>query len=133
MKALSGITGFMGLFFITIETLRRGIGYFATNATTMIEDYVCGALLMTAAYLAFRERSSGPVTMVVAWAYATGGLLVPFLAHLEAWMRGVTFRPDHPHDEIGIIVLKGIVWLICVVCLMVSARLLQNKVRARPV
>ncbi len=119
----------MGLFFIAVETLRRGIGYFAINATTMIEDYVCGALLMTASYLAFSGRNSAHVTLVVAWAYATGGLLVPFLAHLEAWIRGVTFRPDHPHDEVGIIVLKGIVWLICFACLLGSIRLLQRRVR----
>jgi hypothetical protein len=60
--------------------------------------------------------------MAVAWAYATGGMFVPFFAHLEAWMRGVTFRPDHPHMDVHSIVLKGVIWAICVVCLVVTVR-----------
>ena len=126
MKTLPYLTAFMGLFFIAIETLRRGISYFSINATTMIEDYLCGALLLTSAYLWFRSHALAPVMMVVAWAYATGGLLVPFLAHLEASIRGVTFRPDHPHDEVGIIMLKGVIWLLCLVCLIISVVHIQR-------
>ena len=39
----------MGTIFILGETARRGIDYFAINATTMLEDYGSGVLLILAA------------------------------------------------------------------------------------
>ena len=127
MTALPYISAFMGLFFIVVETARRGLSYFSINATTMIEDYLCGALLLSSAYLWFRSHALASVAMIVGWAYATGGLFVPFAAHLEAWIRGATFRPDHPHDEIGIIVLKGVIWMVCLLCLVASVRHAQRE------
>ena len=122
MKYLPYITGFMGLFYFVVETLRRGIGYFSINASTMLEDYLCGLVLLTASLMWLRSHVFAPIMMVGAWAYATGGMFVPFTAHFEAWLRGVTFRPDHPHDEIGVIVLKGVIMLISLICLFVSFR-----------
>lgn len=57
MKIVSIVTYIFSLVFIAGETLRRGIGYFSVNATTMVEDYVCGALLLVAAVLGRREVS----------------------------------------------------------------------------
>ena len=39
----------MGAIFILGETARRGLDYFAINATTMLEDYGSGVLLILAA------------------------------------------------------------------------------------
>ena len=44
-----------------------------------------------------------------------GGMFVPFAAHLEAFLRGVTFRADHAHTDVNSIILKGVVWLISIV------------------
>jgi len=101
MKLLPYVTSFMGLFYFIVETLRRGIGYFSINATTM----------------------------VCAWAYATGAMFVPFSAHFEAWLRETTFRQDHPHDEIGIVILKGLILILSLVCLTISVRIRQSTER----
>ena len=68
----------------------------------------------------FKKFKIAPKLMAAAWAYATGGMFVPFFAHLEAWSRGVTFRVDHPHTDIESVVLKGSIWAICLTCFIVS-------------
>ena len=49
MKIVHVAAYLMALIFIVGETFRRGLDYFSINATTMIEDYLCGALLLWAA------------------------------------------------------------------------------------
>ena len=128
MRVVYYLTLVMAVVFLAGETARRGIGYFTINATTMIEDYLCGALLLWAAWLWFKNAAQAYVMMAVAWAYATGGMFVPFAAHLEAWLRNETFRPDHPHTDIGSVVLKGVIWAVCLGCLIVT---LTNRDRGR--
>jgi hypothetical protein len=122
MKIVHSMAYVMAFVFTVGETARRGISYLAVNATTMFEDYFCGALLFAAAISWTKKRKDAQLWMAVAWAYATGGMFVPFFAHLEAWMRGVTFRPDHPHADVQSIILKGVIWAICLVCLVVTVR-----------
>ena len=122
MKIVYYMTYIMAFVFLVGETSRRGFGYFSINATTMVEDYLCGALLLLAGLFWFKRHKMAPKLMAVAWAYATGGMFVPFFAHLEAWVRGETFRFDHPHAEIESVVLKGVIWAICLACLIVTLR-----------
>ncbi|MEH2623283.1 putative anti-sigma-YlaC factor YlaD [Bradyrhizobium sp. AZCC 1719] len=127
MTVVYYLTYVMAFVFLVGETARRGIGYFSVNATTMIEDYLCGVLLLWAAWSWSRRYDTAPKIMAVAWAYATGGMFVPFAAHLEAWLRNETFRPDHPHTDTGSIVLKGVIWAICLACLIATLQSRQNK------
>lgn len=123
MKAVHYLSYAMALVFVAGETARRGIGYLSVNATTMFEDYFCAALLLAAALMwSKKEQGKARPWMVAAWAYATGGMFVPFFAHLEAWARGTTFRPDHPHADLQSVVLKGVIWAICLLCLVVAVR-----------
>ncbi|QEY33286.1 hypothetical protein EVJ50_01455 [Synechococcus sp. RSCCF101] len=123
MRTLCFMAFFMAAVFVLGETSRRGLDYFSVNATTMIEDYLCAILLLLAGFLTWRRHRLAPTMMLAAWAYATGGMLVPFAAHLEASLRGITFRADHPHEDVGSVVLKGVIWLICLVCFLASLRL----------
>jgi hypothetical protein len=86
------MTYLMALTFLGGETARRGLAYFSVNATTMIEDYSCGAILLWAAWCWAKKQPKAPMVMAVAWAYATGGMLVPFAAHLE----GSNISPGPP-------------------------------------
>lgn len=122
MRVVYWLTYLMALVFLLGETARRGLSYFLINATTMLEDYGCGALLLLAAWSWARKHTKATKLMAGAWGYATGGMFVPFFAHLEAWMRGATFRPDHPHTDIGSIVSKGIIWAVCLACFFVVLR-----------
>lgn len=122
MNILYHLSYVVGLFFIIGETVKRGPGYFAINATTMFEDYFGGIVLIAAALFWRRRHSLAPKLMSAAWAYSLGGLFVPFFAHLEAALRGYTMRPDQPYQDTASIVIKGFLWLICLVCTYVSLR-----------
>jgi uncharacterized membrane protein len=122
MKVVYPLTYIMALVFIVGETARRGISYMSVNATTMFEDYFCGAFLLVAALLTLKKHRRAPKFMLAAWAYATGGMFVPFFAHLEAWLRGVTVRPDHPHEDVNSVITKGIILAICLACLVATLR-----------
>ncbi|MGC6535223.1 MAG: hypothetical protein ACON4V_06725 [Parvibaculales bacterium] len=108
--------------FLVGETARRGIGYFAVNATTMLEDYVGGIVLLLAAAAWARQVKGASIIMATAWAYVAGGMFVPFFAHLEAWLRAETFRADHLHTDGNAVILKAVVWSICFTCFLVSLR-----------
>ena len=122
MKVINYITIFFGFFFMVIEYLRRGVSYYSINASTMIEDTALGIFFLVAALVYRSNKLLGQILIISSWAYAVGGMFLPFIAHLEAFLRGATFRPDHPHEDVGSIVLKGVVWLICVVVFVMSIR-----------
>jgi hypothetical protein len=128
MKKLLTVSTFvMSLVFLLGEVARRGFDYFLVNTTTMVEDLLCGTLLLVAAIMLVRGHKKAKVMLVAAWGYAFGGMFVPFFAHLEAFLRGVAIRADHPIDDVGSIVLKGIIWALCGVFFVVSLRVSNQK------
>ena len=122
MKIVLFFNFLIAFVYLAGETARRGISYFSVNATTMLEDYVGGMVLLLAAILWVRKYKHAQITMTAAWAYAAGGMFVPFFAHLEAWIREETFRADHIHTDTNAVILKATVWLICLVCFFISLR-----------
>ncbi|SLN37837.1 hypothetical protein ROA7450_01824 [Roseovarius albus] len=130
MRTVYIMTWVMVAVFLIGETARRGIDYFAINATTMIEDYLCGLLLVAAALVWRASNRYGPPLMASAWPYATGGMFVPFAAHLEAWLRQETFRPDHPHEDLNSVILKGVIWAVCLICFVASLVNAASKTRS---
>ncbi|RJG36329.1 hypothetical protein [Motilimonas pumila] len=125
MKFVYYMTYPMILIYTLGETLRRGVDYFSINATTMLEDYSAAVFFILATWAWVKANENAEKLMLLAWAYAAGGMFVPFFAHLEAFLRGVTFREDHIHTDVGSIVLKGSVWVISVICLFIVMR--SNK------
>ena len=122
MKATQALAYAMGAMFILGETARRGIDYFSVNATTMLEDYGSGILLILAAAACTAKLAHSAIYLAGAWGYAAGGMFVPFFAHLEAYLRGATFRPDHPIEDVNGIIIKGVIWGICVSLFIASLR-----------
>ena len=122
MKGTQALAYGMGALFIVGETARRGIDYFAINATTMLEDYGSGILLLLAAAACTAKFSQSTIYLAGAWGYSAGGMFVPFFAHLEAYLRGETFRPDHPIEDVSGIMIKGVIWGVCVAAFIASLR-----------
>lgn len=120
MKTVFYFNFVIAFVFLVGETARRGISYFSVNATTMMEDYVGGIVLLLAAMAWAKQMKGARIFMTAAWAYVAGGMFVPFFAHLEAWLREETFRSDHLHTDTNAVILKAVVWAICVVCFLVS-------------
>ena len=122
MKGTQALAYAMGAMFILGETARRGIDYFSVNATTMLEDYGSGILLILAAAACTAKLAHSAIYLAGAWGYAAGGMFVPFFAHLEAYLRGATFRPDHPIEDVNGIIIKGVIWGICISLFIASLR-----------
>ena len=122
MKGTQALAYAMGAMFILGETARRGIDYFSINATTMLGDYGSGILLILAAAACTAKLAHSAIYLAGAWGYAAGGMFVPFFAHLEAYLRGATFRPDHPIEDVNGIIIKGVIWGICVSLFIASLR-----------
>ena len=122
MKGTQALAYAMGAMFILGETARRGIDYFSVNATTMLEDYGSGILLILAAAACTAKLAHSAIYLAGAWGYAAGGMFVPFFAHLEAYLRGATFRSDHPIEDVNGIIIKGVIWGICVSLFIASLR-----------
>lgn len=121
-KLLNVLAYLMILVFTLGETARRGLDYFAINATTMMEDYLCAVGFIVAVTAYHLKSKWASRFSIMAWAYSTGGMFVPFWAHFEAFLRDETFRPDHPHTDVHSIILKGVIWSVSLIGLIIALR-----------
>ena len=80
MKSVHFMAYAMGAIFILGETSRRGLDYFSINATTMLEDYGSGLLLLLAAAACTAKMANASLYLAGSWGYAAGGMFVPFFA-----------------------------------------------------
>ena len=114
----------IGILLPLLETIRRGIGYWTMNVTTMAEDYFAGALLVLAGLLSLQAKRSAPAFMLVAWAYVTGMMNSSFFYQVEEAIRGIDLEPG----SATVLVFKFGLWSACVVSLILSF----CRVRAQP-
>lgn len=101
-----------------LETLRRGLGHWTVEFTTMFEDYVAGGLLLIAAWLSYRSRRGGPVFLVLAWAYFSGLMSSSFWSQLEETLRQTAAEPHNP----VVVTVKFFLWAICITSLVLATR-----------
>ena len=108
----------LGALLPVLETVRRGITHWAVNFTTMFEDYVGGALLLTGAWAAYRRKSWGAVILLLAWGSIIGLMTSSFVAQLEATLRQTA---SEPHNLV-VLVVKFLLWTVSMVSLFLSFR-----------
>lgn len=108
----------IGVLLPVLETCRRGVGYWGVEFTTMFEDYVAGALLLTGGWAAYRARPWGAVFLVLAWAYVAGLMGSSFWSQLEETLRHTAAEPHN----LLVVVVKSLLWGTCVVSLVLSFR-----------
>ena len=106
----------MGILLPVLETARRGIGYWTVDSTTMLEDYLGGALLLVGAWTTYRRRAWGPVFLVLAWGSIFGLLSSSFWGQLEETLRHTASEPNN----LLVVVVKFLLWVTCVVSLVLS-------------
>ena len=116
----------IGVLLPVLETARRGINHWTINFTTMFEDYLAGALLLVGGWAAYRSRSWGPVFLVLAWAYFSGLMTSSFVSQVEETLRQTVDEPDN----LIVVVVKFLLWSVCVVSLVLSFR---TAIQRRPV
>ena len=62
----------LGIALPVLETTRRGFAHFLVNATTMLDDYIMGAVLLAACVSWSLNKKSAKILLVIAWAYVLG-------------------------------------------------------------
>ena len=116
MRLEIGAAFAIGILLPVLETVRRGVGEWAVDFTTMFEDHVAGVLLLTGAWAAHRGRTWGALFLVVAWSYVTGLMSSSVFYQLEETVRGTVGEPP------VVLVVKIVLWTTCVLALVSSFR-----------
>jgi hypothetical protein len=115
----------LGALLPLLETGRRGFGYWRVSFTSMFEDYLAGALLLFAGWLALRRSAVAPIFLVLAWAYCTGMMGSSFWGHVEATLRGAETECYNS----AVVIFKLAIWSTCATSLALSVRQAARAVR----
>lgn len=119
----------LGVLLPILETVRRGMAHWRIDFTTMLEDYLAGALLFAAGVLSAREHRFARPAMVAAWAYVTAIMTGSLVSQIESAFRGTDLEPRHT----TILLVKLLLWLTCVMGLAFSFRRdLSTPIRSTP-
>ena len=108
----------IGALLPVLETVRRGIGHWAVNFTTMFEDYLGGALLLIGAWAAYKAKWWGALFLALAWGSISGLMTSSFIAQLEATLRQTATEPNN----LVVVLVKFILWTIAIISLVLSFR-----------
>jgi len=108
----------IGLLLPVLETIRRGVGHWAIDATTMLEDYLAGGVLLFAAVCARRRTPFAGRLLLAAWAGVSGMMTLSLVSQVEDTLRAVDLEPRNG----VVLVVKLALWLTCVTALVHSFR-----------
>ena len=108
----------IGVLLPVLETARRGIGHWAINTTTMLEDYLAGAVLLLAGFCAIRRRPFAGRLLLAAWAGVAGMMTLSFIRQIEVTLREEDLEPNNG----AVLVIKLALWATCMTALVRSFR-----------
>ena len=108
----------IGILLPLLETYRRGIGEWSIDFTTMFEDYLAGALLLVAAWSAYRGYAARRALLLVAWAWVTGLITISFVSQVEETIRGTDLEPRNT----DVLAVKFLLFAVCATALLRSFR-----------
>jgi hypothetical protein len=106
-----------GILLPILETIRRwdqlaDFRYFIA----WFDDYIIGGFLFFGAWKTYRAVAHGVNYLIAAWGFATGMCFYSFFGQLQA-----INEPDPgPLSATTIVLIKGVMFLICIVCLILS-------------
>lgn len=110
----------LGILLPTLETVRRGIGYWSVSFTTMFEDYLAGAALIVCALGALRGARWAPLALLVVWSGVASMILLSTVSQIEHHFWG-----DDPEPRSGVVLCAKLLLL------LVSAVALVQSIRRR--
>ena len=108
----------IGLLLPILETMRRGASYWSVNATTMLEDYAGGALLLASWLAAINAKPYATRLLLMSWAGVTAMMSISFADQVETTLRGVDLEPNNG----VVLVFKLLLWSTCLLALHRSFR-----------
>ena len=113
----------VGILLPVLETCRRGLAEWAADFTTMITDYFGGALLLLAAWAAYKDRRWAAPFLLLSWGWVAGMLINSFADQLEGTVRGTI---DEPHNAL-VLAVKFLLSAIAAAALVASFRRLLSS------
>ena len=108
----------MGLLLPLLETIRRGVGHWAVEATTMLEDYLAGVVLLSAGWAAVRGSRFSDRLLLVAWSGVATMMTISLIGQVEETLRGADLEP---YNSV-VIVFKLLLWTVSAIALVRSFR-----------
>ena len=105
----------IGILLPALETCRQGLSSWG-DFTTMVMDYLAGALLLIGGWAAYLVRPWGALFLVVAWAWVTSMMSGSLWDQLEGTLRNIS---TEPHKSL-IIIVKFLLWSACLLSLIFS-------------
>ena len=85
----------MGILLPALETYRRGVATWATNFTTMFEDYLAGAVLLVGAWMVAQRRSNAVMFLLAVWGWMVGMILIATILQIESTLRAANVEPGN--------------------------------------
>jgi hypothetical protein len=108
----------VGILLPLLETCRRGFGTWRVEATTMLEDYLAGAVLLLAAFAATRAMAYAGRLLLAAWAGVGTMMTISLCSQVEETIRAVDLEPHN-----GVVLgFKALLWAVSLVALTGSFR-----------
>ena len=108
----------IGALLPVLETFRRGFAHWAIDATTMLEDYLGGGVLILAGLCAMRSAACSGRFLIAAWAAVSGMMTISLISQIEDTLRAVDLEPGNGL----VLVVKLALWLTCATALVRSFR-----------
>src|SRR5262245_23464588 len=112
----------IGVLLPALETARRGMGHWAINATTMLEDYLAGAVLLFAGWCALRRAPFARRLLLAAWAGVAGMMTLSLMGQIEVTLRATELEPNNG----VVLVVKLALWATCVTALVRSFQAVEE-------
>ena len=109
----------IGMLLPVLETVRRGFGHWAIATTTMLEDYLAGALLLLTGFAAARRVAFAKPLLLADCAGVSTMMTLSFIGQIEAAARAPALEPNIT----VVLAFKFLLWTACVVALFRSFRL----------
>jgi hypothetical protein len=89
LKASVNLAIVMGIFLPLAETVRRSNQLFdLTKFFNWFDDYVLGAVLLTAVYMVRKKSPHSNSFLIAAWGFVAGALFLSFLGQFEYYVTG---------------------------------------------
>lgn len=116
----------MGVALPALEVMRRRTNF--DSISSYVDDFIAGGLLLYAARSVSRQKSSGPVLLVAAWAILCGGLYSSFFWQLE---RNIA-QDVSGLANTTVVLVKGALYAIAITGLVLAVKSATHAGRADP-
>ena len=115
----------LGILIPSAETVRRWnqLGDIS-NFMSWFDDYMLGAVLLSAAYATHKNPVNGQRFLIAAWGVAVGGMFLSMLGHFSP-----AFKEASGYNSMMVAAIKGVLLAVCMGALAMSLKKVNPEVK----